>query len=261
MKLKESIYFLTLICSRGSFNSGLHWISTRLDPWSKGVITTQAWINCPEIYFEKFVFKKFQKKINLCTFDCSKSISLISSSVVVHNCHKIITDVSFFLVTFWISTKIGWHQCRHYKYVKKLLFFEAICNFFISNEKQVNKQLHTRQCLPWNITCIKSSSHMYAKSPSTSASRPPRKVVLRSTSKNSITNCKQFDKIQNCEEIIAYKYLPLRQINDPRPCKKSVYLREPKGFASIACSLFAWSGPTYKTPILCASCLKLWNIK
>ena len=135
VKLKESIYFLTLICSRGSFNSGLHWISTRLDPWSKGVITTQAWINCPEIYFEKFVFKKFpqknfKKKINLCTFDCSKSISLISSSVVVHNCHKIITDVSFFLVTFWISTKIGWHQCRHYKYVKKLLFFEAISNFF-----------------------------------------------------------------------------------------------------------------------------------
>ena len=205
--------------------------------------------------FRKVCFlKNSKKKINLCTFDCSKSISLISSSVVVYNCHKIITDVSFFLVTFWISTKICWHQCRHYKYVKNY-FFEAISNFF-SYEKQANKQMPTEQYLPWNITCIKSSSHIYAKSPSTSASRPPRKVVLRSTSKNSITNCKQCDKNQNCDGIIAYKYLPLRQINDPRPCKKSVYLREPKGFANIACSLFAWSGPTYKTPILCASCLK-----
>ena len=50
---------------------------------------------------------------------------------------------------------------------------------------------------------------------------------------------KECDKNQNCDGIIAYKYLPLRQINDPRPCKKSVYLREPKGFANIACSLFA----------------------
>ena len=162
----------------------------------------------------------------------------------------------FFLLHFGsVLRSVGINVATTNRYVKNY-FFEAISNFF-SYEKQANKQMPTEQYLPWNITCIKSSSHIYAKSPSTSASRPPRKVVLRSTSKNSITNCKQAaDKNQNCDGIIAYKYLPLRQINDPRPCKKSVYLREPKGFANIACSLFAWSGPTYKTPILCASCLK-----
>lgn len=43
--------------------------------------------------------------------------------------------------------------------MSKIIFFEAISNFF-SYEKQANKQMPTEQYLPWNITCIKSSSHI-----------------------------------------------------------------------------------------------------